>query len=59
MKENSIRILKMDVGKAPVVKEIENTLSALQAEVGGLIETIYLGADCLAVVNEEGKLNGM
>ncbi|MEA4988616.1 MAG: DUF3846 domain-containing protein [Anaerovorax sp.] len=59
MEENKIKVVKMDVGKPPAVKEIENTLEALQAEVGGLIECVYLDDGCLAVVNEEGKLNGM
>lgn len=59
MKENKIKVVKMDVGKAPEVKNIDNTLAALQVEVGGLIECVYLDDGCLAVVNEEGKLNGM
>ncbi len=59
MTGNKIKVVKMDVGKPPVMKEIENTLEALQAEVGGLIECVYLDDGCLAVVNEEGKLNGM
>ncbi|WMI82428.1 DUF3846 domain-containing protein [Anaerotignum sp. MB30-C6] len=59
MTGNKIKVVKMDVGKPPVIKEIENTLEALQAEVGGLIECVYLDDGCLAVVNEEGKLNGM
>ena len=59
MKENKIKVVKMDVGKAPEVKNIDNTLAALQAEVGGLIECVYLNDGCIAVVNEEGKLNGM
>lgn len=59
MKENKIKVVKMDVGKPPVVKEIDNTLGALQTEVGGLIECVYLDDGCIAVVNEEGKLNGM
>lgn len=59
MKENKIKVVKMDIGKPPVVKEIDNTLGALQTEVGGLIECVYLDDGCLAVVNEEGKLNGM
>ncbi|KAF5058867.1 hypothetical protein DSECCO2_342120 [anaerobic digester metagenome] len=59
MKENKIKVVKMDVGKSPAVKEIDNTLGALQTEVGGLIECVYLDDGCIAVVNEEGKLNGM
>lgn len=56
---NMIKVVKIDVGRMPVEKDIPNTLEALQAEVGGLIECVYLEDGCLAVVNEEGKLNGM
>ena len=59
MKENMINILKIEVGEPPVVKEIPNTLKALQAEVDGLIECVYLEDGCIAIVNEEGKINGM
>lgn len=42
MKENMIQVVKIEVGQPPVTKEIENSLSTLQAEVQGLIECIYL-----------------
>lgn len=58
MKENMIKILKIEVGQPPAVKEISNDLKSLQAEVGGLIQPVEIGFGCLAVVNEEGKLNG-
>lgn len=59
MKENMIKVVKIEVGQPPVVKEIENTLDGLQKEVEGNIECVYLDDDCIAVINEEGKLNGM
>ncbi|MCI1965135.1 DUF3846 domain-containing protein [Robinsoniella peoriensis] len=59
MKANMIKVLKIEVGEAPQVKEIPNELDSLQEEVGGLIECVYLDDGCLAIVNEEGKLNGM
>ena len=59
MKENMIRVLKIEVGEPPEIKEIPNELSCLQYEVGGLIECIYLDDGSIAVCNEEGKLNGM
>ena len=59
MKENMITFLKIEVGEPPEIKEISNELSSLQYEVGGLIECVYLDDDSIAVVNEEGKLNGM
>lgn len=59
MKENMIKVVKVEVGEPPVVKEIANDLDALQAEVDGPIECVYLDDGCIAVVNEEGKINGM
>lgn len=59
MKENMIKVVKVEVGQPTVTKEIENTLAGLQKEVEGNIECVYLNDGCIAVVNEEGKLNGM
>ena len=42
--ENMIRVLKIE---------------GIQAEVEGLFECVYLENNCIAVVNEEGKINGM
>ncbi len=58
MKQEMIKILKIEVGKEPFVKEIPNELEALQSEVGGLIQPVELGLGAIAIVNEEGKLNG-
>ena len=41
----------------PEVIEIESELRALQAEVGGHIETFPLGQGVTAIVNEEGRLD--
>ena len=59
MRENKIKVLKIEPGQAPQVKEIRNDLASLQAEVGGLIECISFPNGCVAVCNEEGKINGM
>ena len=59
MNDNRIKILKIEVGEPPIEKEITNELSALQAEVGGLIECVYFDDGCIAVINEECKINGM
>lgn len=59
MKENMIKVVKVEVGQPPVTKEIENTLAGLQKEVDGNIECICLDDGCIAVINEEGKLNDM
>ncbi len=56
---NTITVLKIEVGQPPIIKEIRNDLDALQAEVGGLIQVVGLEDDCLLVCNDEGKLNGM
>lgn len=57
--DNKIRVLKIEAGKMPYEKEMVNDLEGIQAEVGGLFECVYLEDGCIAVVNEEGKLNGM
>lgn len=44
--------------KKPYVKEIEDELSVYQDIVGGYIE-VFLFGDCLAICNEEGKLNDL
>lgn len=38
--------------------EMENSLEALQSEVGGLIEVITLTDEMAMIVNEEGRLRG-
>ena len=43
-------------GQAPFTKDIPNNLSALQAEVGGYIETVPVATGVVALVDEEGKL---
>ena len=57
--DNKIRVLKIEPGKMPYEKDMVNDLEGIQAEVGGLFECVYLDDGCIAVVNEEGKLNGM
>jgi hypothetical protein len=58
-KEKSIKILKIEPGEMPYEKEIQNNLEGIQAEVEGMFECVYLNDNCIAVVNEEGKINGM
>ena len=62
MSENkTLHVLRVEPGKAPEEKEIGADLKSLQADVGGLIECVYLDDDpgTILVCNEEGKLNGM
>ncbi len=55
-----MKILKVEAGKAPYEKEIENKLSAIQEEVGGgPFQPLYLGKNIILCCNEEGKINGM
>ena len=55
-----MRVLVVEPGNRPYVKEIGSGLKSLQAEVGGLIEAVYPFDDPIAIVcNEEGKLNGL
>ena len=52
-----MRILKVEPGEAPYEKEMDNSLDAIQKEVGGgLFEPIYLDRDIVLCCNEEGKL---
>ena len=57
--ENTIRVLKIEPGKAPYVKEIAKDYRASQKEVGGLIDCMGFGDGCIAVLNDEGKIKGM
>ena len=56
---SKIKVLYKEPGKRAEVKEIDNTLEALQEAVGGYIETLTLDHDLVVVCNEEGKLRGM
>lgn len=55
-----MRIIKLEVGKEAYIKDIDeaDSLSAMQAEVGGLIEPIYPEEGIVVIVNEEGLING-
>ena len=64
MKEKWIRCLKVEPGEVPEECTLENSLSALQEAVGGLIELLDMedlgnGVYVTMLCNEEGKINGM
>ena len=60
MAKEYIKVLVIEPGKAPYVKDIDSGLKSLQNEVAGRIEAIYPFEDPVAVIcNEEGKLNGL
>ena len=52
-------VLKKEPVDVWYAKNIENTLEAMQAEVGGYIETVTLFTDCTIVCNDEGRINDM
>lgn len=54
-----MKALRKRPGEAWEEVEIENTLEALQAEVGGYIAIDTLRSDLVLVVNAEGAINGM
>lgn len=53
-----MKVIKKAPGSAPVLIDIDNTLEALQHEVGGYIETFTFASDVSIVCNEEGRLLG-
>ena len=57
---NQIRVLMIEPGKPPEMREISDTLPSMQEAVGGYIEEYMPFDDDVAlVVNEEGKINGL
>ena len=54
-----MKIARKRPGEPWEFADVENTLEALQAEVGGYIETITFLADACIIVNEEGRLRGL
>jgi hypothetical protein len=62
MKEATIRVLALHPHRKPEVITLENTLEAMQAFVGGLIDCIPIDdttEDVVMVLNDEGKLMGL
>jgi len=58
--EDTMTVLVVEPMKEPYIKEIGTDLSAMQAEVGGLIAAAYPYNDPVALIcNDEGKINGM
>lgn len=54
-----MKALYFEPMKDPVIKDISNTLEALQEAVGGYIEAVTPTNDPVVVIcNETGKLNG-
>lgn len=54
-----MKAIRKKPGCEPELVEVENTLEALQQEVGGHIETVTIASDVVVICNEEGVLLGM
>lgn len=54
-----MRILKVEPGEVPYVKDMKDGLEAIQQEVQGLFQPVYVEDGVILCCNEEGKLNGM
>lgn len=55
-----MKVLVIECSKQPVVKEIDNTLAAMQQVVDGYIQMVFPWRnDVELICNEEGKLMGL
>ena len=55
-----MRILLVEPGKEPALKEIDGSLKSMQEIVGGTIQAIYPFEEPVALIcNDEGKLLGL
>lgn len=55
-----MKVLVVEAGRQPMVKEIEGSLRSMQEIVGGYIQPVYPWREEVALVcNEEGKMNGI
>ena len=55
-----MRILVVEAGKLPGVREIDGSLESMQKIVGGLIQAVYPFEEPVALIcNDEGKLLGL
>lgn len=51
-----MKAIRKKPGAQPEIIEVDNTLKALQAEVGGYIETVTIASDAVIICNEEGRI---
>lgn len=55
-----MKVLVIEAGCQPMVKEIDGSLRAMQEIVGGYIQASYPWMEEVALVcNDEGKINGL
>jgi len=58
-RNNNITVLVVEPGCDPVVREIKNELKAMQAIVGGWLESVPVSQRVVLYCNEEGWLIGL
>lgn len=54
-----MKAIRKKPGAQPEIIEVDNTLAALQTEVGGYIETVTIASDAVVICNEEGRILGL
>lgn len=54
-----MKAIRKKPGAQPEIIEVDNSLKALQTEVGGYIETVTIASDAVVICNEEGVLRGL
>lgn len=54
-----MRVLVVEPEQRPKEREIDDSLSAMQEIVGGLIQPVYLDDSAVLVCNEEGKFTNL
>jgi hypothetical protein len=55
----NMKAIRKKPGAQPEIIEVDNTLKALQTEVGGYIETVTIASDAVVICNEEGRILGL
>lgn len=53
-----MKVIRKRPGEAPEEISMENTLKALQQEVGGYIETVTFAENATIICDDEGRLKG-
>ena len=56
MGKKKIKVIVKCPGAPATIARIPNDLDALQALVGGFIETVRIAPDAVAIINEEGRV---
>lgn len=54
-----MKVIVKNPGAVPTLRDVPNTLEALQSVVDGYIEVVRLFTDAVVICNEEGRLRGL